>query len=637
MSDGARELVRAFIAGLTPPPRLTVAEWADAHRLLGSFSAEPGPYRTDRTPYAREPMERLSSSDRCRTVILMWGAQTGKSEIGNNWMGYTIDHDPVPTILMQPTVETAQDYSRVRIDRMIADCPRLLEKCGPQKSRSGASTLGRKGFPGGFLKIVGSNAPAQLASTPAARAFVDEVDRCSTDAGGEGDSVALLRKRMRTFPRAKMLMTSTPTIKGASRVEAEFTRTGQRYYWVPCPHCGHMDRLTFERLTWTDGNPLTAHMVCGGCGGRIEDRHKATMLPGGEWRPEFPELETGDAYGYHLSSLYAPVGWSDASWPAIARDFMEAKDDPKLLKTFVNTTLAETWDEFQGDDFEDADLQARCERYAAEVPAGVAVLTAGADVQIDRIEVEVVGWGPGEESWSIDYAVLPGDPTGSEIWDDLAAYLSQPWEHETAGVMRVSAAAIDCGYETRRVQDFCAVHRRRRWYAVKGLAGDGKPMWPRRAKTGQKNQGGVYFSVGVDTAKTVNWRRLQRIDPGPGMLHFPEGRDLVWFQQLVAEVPRMTHHRGRPKRLWVPRGGARSEALDCRVYAMCVLYAILTPVRTLERLHDDLPVVPVAERRRAIVEARAQAEVSSVAQRAQPKAKRPRSDRKRRRRFEPRF
>jgi phage terminase large subunit GpA-like protein len=592
-------LVRAYLEALTPPPKLDVDEWADAFRVLpSSSSAEPGPYRTGRTPYAREPMKRLSSSDKCRRVILMWGAQTGKSEIGNNWIGYTIDHDPIPMFLMQPTVKTAEGYSRDRIEPMIKACPALLAKCGDQKSRDGSNTLARKSFPGGFLKIVGSNAPADLASTPAGRAFVDETDRCSIDAGGEGDSIALLAKRLTTFANAKMLLTSTPNIKGTSRIEAEFLRTGQRRYWVPCPHCDTFQPLTWEGIQWDSRDAKTAYYKCEACDDRIYDRHKATMLPAGEWRADYPELEDGEIYGYHLPSLYAPPGWRDASWPSLVREFLDAQQDPKLLKTFTNTRLAETWDEFDGEEFDEGGLMERAEEYAAEVPAGVACLTAGVDVQADRVECEVVGWGDGEESWSIDYTIIHGDPTGSAIWEDLSDHLQRVWHHETAGPMSIAAAGIDCGYETTRVQEFCHVNRRHRWYAVKGSAGAFKPLWPNRGKRGKKGRGEMFFSVGVDNAKAINWRRLQRVDSGPGCMHFPLDRDLMWFQQLVAEAPRKTYYKGRPRQEWVVRGSARSEGLDCRVYALCVLYSYITPNRTLEKLHAALPVftAPAAAR-----------------------------------------
>jgi phage terminase large subunit GpA-like protein len=361
-----------------------------------------------------------------------------------------------------------------------------------------------------------------------------------------------------------------------------------------------MQPLSWAGITWDSSNHRTAHYVCEHCNGKIYDRHKALMLPQGEWRADFPERENGEVYGYHLSSLYAPAGWRDASWPSLVREFLEAQGDPKLLKTFVNTRLGETWDDLGESDVDENELRARSETYAAPVPSAVAVLTAGVDVQGDRVEVEVVGWGVGEESWSIDYKVIPGDPTGTALWEDLEDYLLTSWHHETAGPVSIAAVAVDCGYETTHVQAFCHRNRRRRWYAVKGSSGPGKPMWPGRGKRGKKGRGEMFYSVGVDNAKGVQWRRLQRIDPGPGCLHFPSDRDLIWYQQLVAEAPRTTYHRGRARKEWVVRGSARSEALDCRVYAMCVLYSYLTTNRTLAKLHDALPVLTEAQAQRAM-------------------------------------
>jgi len=624
-------LERAFWAVLAPPPPLDVSEWADAHiRLSSKTSAEPGPYRSARTPYAIEPMQRLSEGDRCERVVLMWGSQLGKSSVGNNWLGYIMAHAPGPSMMMQPTVEMAETYSKQRIAPMISDAPTLRRLVADPKSRDSGNTLTLKEFPGGMLKIVGANAPSPLASMPIRYVFADEIDRFPASAGSEGDPLELAAKRTTSFPNRKLLITSTPTVKGASRVESEYLRTGQRVYEVPCPHCGTYQHLQWEHLHWNDRDPASVYYECAGCDDPIYDRHKATMLPRGRWVATVPEAEDGRVYGYHLSSLYAPAGWTPASWPSLVAEFLQCDGDPKLLQVFVNTRLAETWDEFRDDDIDETGLAERAEEYAAEVPAGVAVLTAGVDVQIDRVEVEVVGWGPGEESWSIDYAVIPGDPSGPMLWDDLRVYLERVWQHETAGPMTLAAACIDAGYMSDHVQAFAHAHRRRRWYAIKGVAGPKRPLWPKRGRKGNRKGAARVYNVGVDTGKDMLWARLQRVEAGAGALHFPAGRDLGWYQQLLAERPVVRYSKGRPIREWRAVGSARSEALDCRVYASAALHSLLAVGRSLESLHAALPELSPGERARRTREA---AEPAPPTPRKPQQQKRPRS----RGKFRPRF
>jgi phage terminase large subunit GpA-like protein len=622
---------------MTPPPSLGVDEWADEYRHV-MVSARPGKYRTSVTPYVVEPMQRLGSGDKCRVVVLMWPSQSGKSEIGNNWIGYTAHYDPVPFIMMQPSVGAAKRYSKMRVDKMIEDTPVLRGLFGGKKSRDGSNTWDQKAFPGGFLLIVGANAPADLASTPAARAFVDEGDRCSEDAGTEGDSVGLLTARLTTYGKtSKMLMTSTPTTAGRSRIETSMSTTGYRRWWVPCPHCGEMQPLWFDRLNCDGQDHTTAWYDCANdaCDTPIYERHKTRMLAGGEWRPDFPERETGETYGYHLNGMYSPTGMFE--WDDMLREFFEADGDPKKTKVFVNTRIAETYDEFDGEDIDGTGLISRAEEYAAPVPAGVSVITAGVDVQGDRVECEVVGWGPGEESWSIEYKVIPGDPSGAAVWLDLEAFLSKTWRHETAGPMGISAAGIDCGHETTKVQAFTHKHRRRRWFAVKGLAGEGKPLWPNRGKRGKKGRGEMFHGVGTNDAKATNWRRLQRIDPGPGYLHFPVGRDLSWYEQLVSEIPRTTYVKNHPRKEWVRRSAsAKAEALDCRVYAYCVLYSLLRVGRTLESMHAGLPDLTPAQAQRAMDAPQAAPPVRRKALEHVP-AKKPKRQRKRPGGFKARF
>ena len=315
--DGADELSQAWHAGLLPDPALTVSEWADRHRLLSPrASAEPGRYRTDRTPYIREIVDALSPMNPTRRVVVMKSAQVGFTEGGNNWIGYVIHHAPGPMLAVQPTVELAKRFSRQRVDPLISESPSLRERVRPARSRDAGNTVLSKEFPAGLLVITGANSAVGLRSMPARYLFLDEVDAYPPSADEEGDPVALAEARTRTFSwRSKVLLGSTPTIHGLSRIEREYETTDQRRFFVPCPYCQEKQWLRFERLCWEKGRPQTTHYICAACDGRIEERHKTAMLAAGEWRSTAESQDPG-TIGFHVSALYSPVGWF--SWEHIA-------------------------------------------------------------------------------------------------------------------------------------------------------------------------------------------------------------------------------------------------------------------------------------------------------------------------------
>ena len=331
-----------FLEGLRPEQPLTVSEWADRYRKLSSkASAEPGPWRTDRTPYLREPMDCLSSENPVQRVVMMFAAQTGKTEAGSNWLGYVIDHAPGPMLCVQPTIEMAKRLSKQRLESMITETPVLAAKIAPARSRDSGNTMFSKEFSGGIMLMAGANSATGLRSAPCRYLFCDEVDAFPADVDGEGDPVSLAERRTTTFARRKILLTSTPTVKDFSRIESEYLRSDQRRFYVPCPACGAMEWLKWGQLKWVDGKPETARYKCEHCGEQFEEMHKPAMLRGGEWRATAPT--NGRTAGFHLSGLYSPLGW--CSWEQLVDDFLRAKGDAPALKTFVNTRLAETWEE----------------------------------------------------------------------------------------------------------------------------------------------------------------------------------------------------------------------------------------------------------------------------------------------------
>lgn len=613
-------VVETYRDAVRPEPDLKVSEWAEAYRVLDqSTSAEPGPWRTARTPYLREIMDSLSPSDPCEEVVFQKGTQVGGTEGGNNWTGFVIHHAPGPMMYVQPTVETAKAYSKTRIAPMIEKVPVLGERIRPARSRDSGNTLFQKDFPGGFLRITGANSAVGLRSLPIRYLFLDEVDGYPDDVDGEGDPVELARKRTDTFARnRKILIVSTPTVKGLSRIERAMDHSDQRRYFVPCPSCRAEQPITWGKLRWDradDGEhlPATVRMICEACEAEIPETRKDWMLARGKWVAT--AKGNGRTRGYHLSALYSPLGWF--SWTEAVEAFLSAKKEGvESLKTWTNTVLAETWEE-KGETVEPESLFSRREAYEADVPEGVLVLTAGVDVQDDRLELEVVGWGLGKESWSIDYAVLYGDPETSDVWDRLDDQLRRPFFDAEGQAFTIKAAGVDSGNWTDIVYRFCAPRESRMIYAMKGEAGPGKPIArPAKRKHGKKRRPVNLFLLGVDEAKTLLYAQLRQDRPGAGYCHFPiaEEYDRDHFDQLTAEKRVLRYVKGHPRPEWILPGGKRNEALDCRVLAMGAL-ELLDPVfevvqKRLARRRDRAAAPPQAEDLR-----RAAAGASSVRER----------------------
>ncbi len=523
------------------------------------------------------------------TVVVMSSAQVGKTEILNNIVGYHIDQDPSPTLILQPTIEMAQTWSKDRLAPMLRDTPALSGKVSDVRSRDGKNTILHKSFDGGHITMAGANSAASLASRPIRIVLCDEVDRYPPSAGTEGDPISLARKRSTTFWNRKIGLFSTPTVKAVSRIEAAFTESDQRRFWVPCPHCGELQVLRWSQVRWDDGKPETAAYLCASdeCGVFWTDGERWQAIRRGEWRAEGGF--TGVA-GFHLSELYSPwVRLADT-----ARAFIEAKGNPERLKTWVNTSLGETWEE-RG---EEVDLHAMQERARTEgwrskvdggddllpAPAGVLVITCGVDVQGDRLEVERVGWGVDDESWSLDHQVIYGDPSGPDVWADLDEYLLTPTRTEDGRQLMVAATAIDSGgHYTDAVYNFVRDKSRRRVWAIKGQAGEGKPVWPKLASKNNKGRIAL-FNIGVDSAKDIIYGRLKIETPGPGYCHFPTDRDGAYFEQLTSETVVTRYVKGFPVRSWVPKPNTRQEALDCRVYAFAALRSMSISWAKVQRL-----------------------------------------------------
>jgi phage terminase large subunit GpA-like protein len=494
----------------------------------------------------------------------MSSAQVGKTELLLNLLGYYMDFDPSPMLLLQPTLQMAEAFSKDRLAPMLRDTPALKGKVKDPRARDSGNTLLHKSFPGGHITMAGANSPASLASRPIRIFLADEVDRYPLSAGTEGDPLTLGAKRTATFWNRKKVYVSTPTVKGASRIELAFEQSDQRRYNVPCPHCDEYQSLKWANVKWPEDEPEKAYYACDHCGGVIEESHKLPMLKRGKW---VAESESNGVAGFHLNELYSP--WR--RWGEVAEDFLSAKASHETLKTWVNTSLGETWEE-QSEGVESHELLALREDYPAEVPDGVAVLVAGADIQQDRIELEVVGFGEGDESWSIEYQILPGDTTQPQVWEALRQALLTTYENDLGQRLSISAACIDSGYQTQFVYDFVNKMRHRHIYAVKGMSGGGIPIVEDQRKRLRKRRTNLADpqKIGVDQAKMLIYRNLQIREPGPGYCHFPADYDEEYFSQLTAERIVTKFSRGFARQEWV-KTRPRNEALDCRVYAIAAL------------------------------------------------------------------
>ncbi len=578
--EGAQEIERAWREGLTPDPLLTVSEWSDRHRMLSSkASAEPGRWRTSRTPYLKAIMDCLSPMSPIERVVFMKAAQLGATEMGSNWIGYVIHHAPGPMMAVWPTVEMAKRNSKQRIDPLIEESTALAELIAPARSRDSGNTILAKEFRGGVLVMTGANSAVGLRSMPVRYLFLDEVDGYPLDVEGEGDAISLAEARTRTFARRKIFIVSTPTISGASSIEREYEASDQRRYFVPCPHCQHRQWLRFEQLRWDKGSPESAAYICEACDTAIPEHHKTWMLENGEWRA----MAEGKTAGFHLSSLYSPVGWR--SWREIAAAWEAAVNKESgsaaAIKTFKNTELGETWVE-EGEAPDWQRLVERREDYRiGSVPAGGLLLVGGADVQKDRIEASIWAFGRGKECWLVEHRVLMGDTARDAVWKRLAEMLAESWTHASGAALPLARFALDTGFATQEAYAFVRACRDSRVMAVKGVARGaaliGTPTAVDMSQGGKKlRRGTKVFTVAGGIAKLEFYNNLRKsadvnedgvtpIYPA-GFVHLPK-IDAEFIQQLCAEqlITRRDRN-GYPVREW-QKMRERNEALDCYVYA----------------------------------------------------------------------
>jgi phage terminase large subunit GpA-like protein len=585
-AESERDLFRGVFA---PRVRKNLLEWAEERRYLSpeanALAAEAGApvrYSSALTPYHRDIMLALSDPA-TKFVTCMFPSQDGKTELLNNFIGWKIDLDPGPMLVLQPTKEMAEAWSKDRLSPMIRDTKEIRGKVRDARSRDSENTILHKKFPGGHLTAVGSNSPAGLASRPIRDVLVDEVDRCAKSAGTEGDSIRLAFRRAVTFRRGKKVLISSPTIRGASRIFKEYELGTQEEFHVPCPHCGEYQFLFWGGtdleygLKWEPGKPDTAYYVCQPNGCIIEEHHKAGMIAKYRWVAQAPEK------GPRRRSFWKnAIGSNLVPWRDLVAEWLEVQGKPLELQVFINTVQCELFDPIEGEEVAVDGLIRRLgkgygvdnELAPSKLPAGVAVLTRSVDVQTDRLETTVWGWGDHETSWLIDYDLIPGDPATLEPWLKLDELLPRRYQHAAGVKLRPRVAFVDSGgHHTKQVYDYCRTRQRFGVYAIKGSSLEGapilgKPTRPDSART-------VLYPVGSFTGKESLIRRLVKIvEPGaPGFIHLPAWLNSEQISQFTREKLVMTTKKGgKRKRAWEQLG--RNEQMDLYVYALAALQSL---------------------------------------------------------------
>lgn len=577
--------------GYRPPPRLRVSEWCDADLIVPTGPLASTRWRTDFAPYQRGILDAFDKPG-IEHVVLMASSQVGKTSVAINLVAYSIVHDPCPILVVEPTVRPmAEDFAKNRFEPLVRATPSLAERMDKRRSPEGSSTTLLKTYRGGLLAIGGANSAASLASRSIRLLVLDEIDRYPPELAGEGNTISIVMKRTAAYRgRRRILMVSSPTMVGAP-IDAWFQRGDQRRYHVPCPACGAMNPYRWANVRWHDDDPATARIHCPDCNHGMDDVERIEALASGEWYPDNPDDANAGIASFHVWECYSPF----STLAEMVTGFMRARaaqkaGDKSLMHTWQNTTLGEPAEVDVGEGLEPHALLLRREEYSAAAPDGVACLTMGVDVQDDRLEGLVIGWGPGEEAWIVDRLELPGDTSQPEPWAMLDEVLSHEYLHETGQRLAIAATCIDsAGHRTTLVYEYARRQAARRVYATIGRSGT-RPLVssPSPRKWGREKRQVPLYTVGVDAAKALVTSRLAHTERGPGYVHMPaaDWADEELAAQLTAERLVTRWHKGQPKAEW-RKVRPRNEMLDCSVLALAALRLLHPDLQLLlERLRN---------------------------------------------------
>ncbi|WP_299377276.1 phage terminase large subunit family protein, partial [uncultured Kiloniella sp.] len=580
-------------------------EWADRYAYLSpENSAEPGKWQT--LGYQKGMMNAVTDP-RNEKVTFKKSARVGYTKIIDHAIGFYADQEPSPMMVVQPTLDDAKGYSTDEVIPMVRDTPVLKAiEVSEKEKGSGVTQLKRKFTNGASLILVGANSARGFRRVTIRALFFDEVDGYPVEgAGAEGDQIKLGIKRTETFWNRRIILGSTPTVKGASKIDKNFQLSDKRYFAPPCPHCKERniwkfspskdygepiecpDGIKIAYMKWPKGKPEEAHFICGHCGCEMHEEDKAWMIDHGRAMEDDGWVATAPFKGHAGLHIWAAYSlFPNAAWSKLAAEFLESKSDPQALQVFVNTVLGEVWED-RGERVDGEGLIKRRENYGLVCPRDVVTITAGVDIQGNRIEVERVGWGLNGESWGLEKTVLYGDPTGPLIWDELDELLATRIQHEGGFELPIAATCVDANYLTQTVTQYCSQRFGRRIWAIRGIGGAGKPIWPKKAS---KTKGKLtVFNVGTDAAKELVYSRLRMPDFGPGYSHFNMSYDEDHFKQLTSEEVKIKYFKGQQVRYWdLKEGHKRNEALDIRVYATAALEALKVGGFNLKRRKKEI-------------------------------------------------
>lgn len=570
--SGFSGLKVSFFSAFFPEAKLPLSQWADEHFFLSSeSSASGGKWRT--LPYQREIMDAITDPE-VEEVWVQKSARVGFTKILNITTAYFIARERAAVMMVQPTIEDAEGYSKEEIAPMLDDVPILRDIAPEKKAKNAKETILHKIFKNkGSLSMVGANSPRGFRRVSRRIVLFDEVSGYPASAGAEGDQITLGKRRAEYFWNRKFVGGSTPTFEG-DRICMQMDRTDKRRLFVPCPLCQTVQTLTWERMEWDGDDPATVRYICEqGC--RIEPRWKRWMIERGEWRPTAPG--NPGVRGYYLWAAYSFS--PNADWPDLVREFLDAKKDPRLYQTFVNTVLGLPFDPRALEDLQSEGLLKRREEYGAQVPFGVAVLTAGVDVQDDRLEWLIMGWGSSGQSWQIERGVILGNTQLERTWFDLSTVLMGTWKHAGGADLPLSLSLVDSGgHATKQAMAFCRAHRDHWVFPVKGAS---RPL-PKPVQRSAKRS--RLWLVDTVQLKDILFSRLRVEVPGPGYVHFPAWANKEWLDQILSEKVVRRRVGGIDRRSYEKiTPNARNEALDLMVYALAA-FELLDPRDLAERL-----------------------------------------------------
>ena len=565
------ELERRAFAAFKPPKKLTLSEWADEYAYLSAeSSAEGGRWHT--LPYQKGIMDAITDPN-IEQVTVMKSARVGYSKILNHIIAYHIHQDPCGIMVVQPTIEDAVGYSKEEIAPMIRDTKVLTNLVSDAKTRDSNNTILQKQFPGGVLSLVGANSARGFRRVSRRIVLFDETDGYPASAGTEGDQIKLGIARTQYFWNRKIVAGSTPTIKDFSRIERLFEQSDQRRYYVPCPDCGHMQYLRWPNMRWEGVDTDNVSYACEECGVLIPHNKKRWMVERGEWRATQPG--NGRHVGFHIWAAYSYS--PNAEWSNLAEEFELSKHDPEQLKTWINTTLGETWeDEYASKVGADALMERAAEaKYEITVPPPEAlVLCMGCDVQDDRLSMSVFGFGRNEEMFLVDRKVIYGSPARADLWKQMDEVLMGKYINQDGFEMKIESAAIDTGgHYTQETYQYVRERSQLGLIGIKGIGQKGKPPLGKPTTqdinfSGKALRRGVkLFPVGVDVIKTMLHNKLKNAEKGEGYIHFYPTITHDYFEELTAERQVLRYKHGYQERVWMKKSNARNEALDEMVYS----------------------------------------------------------------------